>query len=94
MYIIMTIYKAFNIYHYTVITNQNTTIYQYSHQQQTLRTHTHTGIYKHISDEDGRTEGKNVKRLWDKQMKIKKTERFGVIYSAKYFNFPPHPQHN
>lgn len=76
MYIIMIIYKAVNIYHYTVITNQNTMWHQYSHQQQTLCTHTHTGIYKHIGDEDGRTEGKDVKGLWDEQMKIKKTERF------------------
>ena len=41
-------------------------------------THTlvHISMHKHISDGDGETLGKDIKRLWDEQLKIKRRESF------------------
>ena len=81
-------YKAFNRYHDTEITNQNTAL-QYSSTLTNnkftyppipdpifLHTHTYIGTRKHISDGDGRTRGTDVKRFWAEHLKIKRTERF------------------
>ena len=58
-------------------THTHTVTHARTHSFTHARTHarTHTGKRKHINDGKGRTDGKDVKKVLDEQLNIKRTEK-------------------